>query len=423
MFWEDIQMRSGRFVAETVYRVLALFAMTGVISATGCGIGTRNATVTSTLVVSDTHQNRVLIYDAPFSTGQSASLVLGQTSFTTETSGTTANTLFYPGAIALDSAGSLFVADAGNCRVIRFDAPFSTGMSADLVFGQPNLTSGSCPTSVSATSLGESIPLGNGVFGIPVISVVSDSSGDLWVADSEFHRVLEYKPPSSNGMAAVLAIGQVDLNSGSPNQGGSTPTDATLLIPVGLAFDPSGNLWIVDHGNSRVLEFKPPFSTGMAASMVLGQVGFNHGSPNQGGATGANTLNYTLGATFDAAGSLWVADALNHRVLEFQAPFTTNMNASLVLGQVDFTHGLSNQGGTTLTSATLNNPHEVTFDSSGRLFVSDSQNDRALMFAPPFSNGMNASLVIGQADFASAVKATTAAGVNFPIGVIAASAH
>jgi hypothetical protein len=57
MFWEDIQMRSRRFVAETVYRVLALFAMTGVISATGCGIGTRNATVTSTLVVSDTHQN------------------------------------------------------------------------------------------------------------------------------------------------------------------------------------------------------------------------------------------------------------------------------------------------------------------------------------------------------------------------------
>jgi len=152
-------------------------------------------------------------------------------------------------------------------------------------------------------------------------------------------------------------------------------------------------------------------------------VDFSHGLPNQGGAAGANTLNYATGATFDSAGNLWVADALNHRVLDFQAPFTTNMNASIALGQVDFTHGLPNRGGTILTSATLDNPHEVTFDSSGRLFVSDSQNDRTLMFAPPFSNDMNASLVIGQADFASAVKATTAAGVNFPIGVIAASAH
>jgi NHL repeat len=416
-------MRSERFVAETVCRVLALSALISVQSAIGCGTSTRNATVTSTLIVSDTHQNRVLIYDAPFSTGQSASLVLGQTSFTIETSGTTANTMFYPGAIALDNAGSLYVADNANCRVIRFAPPFSNGMSASLVFGQPNLNSGSCPTIVSATSLGKSIPLGNGVFGISNISGVFDSGGDFWVADTDYHRVLEYKPPFTNGMAAVLAIGQLDLSSGSPNQGGSTPTDATLLAPDGLAFDPTGNLWIVDRGNCRVLEFKPPFATGMAANMALGQVDFTHGLPNQGGAAGANALNDAMGATFDSAGNLWVADALNHRVLEFQAPFTTNMNASLVLGQVDFTHGLPNQGGTILTSATLDNPHEVRFDSSGRLFVSDSQNDRTLMFAPPFSNGMNASLVIGQADFASAVKATTAAGVNFPFGVIAASAH
>lgn len=416
-------MRSRPLVADTMCRVLAVSVLLGTLFVIGCGSTTRNASVTSTLIVSDTHQERVLIYDAPFSTGQNASMVLGQTSFTTMTSGATASTMSEPGDIAVDNAGNLYVADNANCRVIRFAPPFSNGMSASLVFGQPNLNSGSCPTIVSATSLGKSIPLGNGVFGISDISVVFDSGGDLWVADTDYDRVLEYKPPFTNGMAAVLAIGQADLNSGSPNQGGLIPTDATLLAPVGLAFDTSGNLWIVDHGNCRVLEFKPPFATGMAASLVLGQVDFTHGLPNQGGTAGANTLSETMGTTFDIAGNLWVADALNHRVLEFQAPFTTNMNASLVLGQVDFTHGLPNQGGTILTSATLDNPHEVTFDSSGRLFVSDSQNDRTLMFAPPFSNGMNASLVIGQADFASAVKATTATGVNFPFGVIAASAH
>ena len=422
-FKEAIQMRFRPFTVEIVRRILGLSTLICALFFIGCGSSGSDVPITSTLIVSDTHQNRVLIYDAPFSTGQNASVVLGQVAFTTESSGTTASTMFFPGAITVDNAGHLYVADVGNCRVIRFDAPSAIGMSADLVFGQPNLNSGSCPTIVSATSLGKSISLGNNVFGISLINIVSDSGGGLWVADSENHRVLEYKPPFTNGMAAVLAIGQEDLNSGNANEGGLAPTDATLLAPFGLAFDPAGNLWIVDHGNCRVLEFKPPFTTGMAASLVLGQADFAHGAPDAGGSVGTNTLNEPLGANFDRSGNIWVADALNNRVLEFQAPFTTDMNASLVLGQVDFTHGMANQGGTVRTSATLNNPHEVTFDSSGRLFVSDSGNDRILMFAPPFSNGMHAGLVIGQADFASAVTATTAAGMNFPFGMIAASAH
>jgi hypothetical protein len=350
-------------------------------------------------------------------------VVLGQADFTTDTSGPPAATMSLPGQITVGNSGNLYVADDGNCRVIRFEAPFSNAMSADLVLGQPNLNLNSCPTIVSATSLGNSIPLGDGVFGISGIRVAFDSGGDLWMADTDYHRVLEYKPPFTNAMAAMLAIGQADLNSGSPNQGGSAPTDATLLAPGGLAFDLTGNLWIVDHGNCRVLEFKPPFSTGMAARLVLGQMDFTHGLPNQAGTAGANTFNEPLGAIFDSSGNLWVADSLNNRILEFQAPSTTNVRASLVVGQVDFTHGLTNQAGTNRTSATLANPYEVTFDSSGRLFVSDSQNNRTLMFAPPFSNGLNASLVIGRADFTSAVTAMTAAGVNFPFGVIAASAH
>jgi len=151
--------------------------------------------------------------------------------------------------------------------------------------------------------------------------------------------------------------------------------------------------------------------------VVLGQADFIHGSANQGGAVAANTINGGDGVAFDGSGNLWVPDALNHRVLEFPAPFTTNMPASLVLGQADFVHASANQGGAAPTSATLNFPHQVAFDSSGRLFVSDSGNSRTLVFAPPFSNGMNASLVIGQPDFTSAAAATTAAGQDFSTGI------
>lgn len=408
-------------VAEAVRHVLGLSALICTLFVIGCGNSGGNIPVTSSLMVSDAHQNRVLIFDAPFSTGQSASVVLGQANFTTNTSGPPSSSMSTPGSMAVDHAGNLYVADDANCRVVRFGAPFSNGMSANLVFGQPNLNSVSCPAGPSATSLGKIIPLGNGVFGISVLSVVFDSSGDLWVSDSDNNRILEYKLPFTNGMAAALAIGQVDLISGGSNLGGAT--DATLLAPDGIAFDSAGNLWAVDRGNCRVLEFKPPFATGMAASQVLGQMDFSHGLLNQGGTVGANTLGFALGATFDGSGNLWVVDEFNNRLLAFQPPFTTNMNASVVLGQVDFVHGLPNQGGLSRTSATLNNPHEIAFDSSGRLFVTDSGNDRVLMFAPPFSNGMNATLVIGQSDFASAVTATTASGMNVPFGTIAASAH
>jgi len=319
-----------------------------------------------------------------------------------------------PGASALDSAGNLYVTDDLSCRVTQFAPSFSNGMSASLVFGQPNLSSGNCAQVTSANSMGNSVHTDQ------VVGVGIDNGDDLWVADSGSNRILEYLPPFSNGMSAALAIGQPNLTSGSPNQGGAGPTNTTLSDPVFPVFDSSGNLWISDWANNRVLEFKPPFAMGMAASLVLGQADFTHGSANQGGIVEANTLNAADGADFDSSGNLWVADDLNNRVLEFEPPFSTNMSASLVLGQADFTHGSTNQGGATPTGATLKRPHQVSFDSSGRLFVPDSGNNRTLVFAPPFSNGMSASIVIGQADLTSAVAATTATGQNFPIGIMAA---
>jgi hypothetical protein len=46
--------------------------------------------------------------------------------------------------------------------------------------------------------------------------------------------------------------------------------------------------------------------------------------------------------------------------------------------------------------------------------------NRTLGFKPPFSNGMAATLVLGQADVTSNAAATTAAGQRFPTGLIAA---
>ncbi len=293
----------------------------------------------------------------------------------------------------MDAKGNIYVAESGNCRVTQFVSPITSGMSASVVFGQANFT-GTCPTtSASATSL-------NGPYGVTL-----DHAGDLWVDDYVSSRIVEYVPPFTNGMVAALAIGQPNLTSGSANQGLSAPTSATLSLPGFPIFDPSGNLWIADYSDSRVLEYKPPFSTGMAASLVLGEGSFTSSSPG----TTTTTMDGPWAVAFDGSGNLWVADYDNNRVLEFVPPFTNGMAASLVLGQADFVNSVANDGFGTPTAATLSGPLQIAFSSNGNLWVNDSGNNRTLVFAPPFTNGMNATDVIGQPSF-SADSPNQAAG-------------
>ena len=99
-------------------------------------------------------------------------------------------------------------------------------------------------------------------------------------------------------MSASLVLGQVDFTHGLANQGLAAPTNSTSYGAFGLDFDSSGRLIVADLYNHRTLVFTPPFSNGMAASLVIGQVDFTHGSANQGGAAPtASTLSETWGET------------------------------------------------------------------------------------------------------------------------------
>jgi secreted PhoX family phosphatase len=100
---------------------------------------------------------------------------------------------------------------------------------------------------------------------------------------------------------------------------------------------------------------------------------------------------------FDSSGNLWVADQTNHRLLEFSPPFTSGMAAALVIGQQDFTQGASAGP----ASNTVGTPDAVSFDTHGDLFVSDGQDNRILIYSPPFTNGMNAIVVLGQPNMTS----------------------
>src|SRR5438105_4904633 len=135
-------------------------------------------------------------------------------------------------------------------------------------------------------------------------------STSFFVPYAGYSRVLQYTTPLSNGKAATLAIGQTDLTSGGVCSFVPSTTASKLCNPIGIAFDAAGNLWVADANVHRVLQFRPPLATNMAASLELGHpsgTAFTSTSPNNGGRSGSSMDNPTALA-FDDAGNLWVAD-------------------------------------------------------------------------------------------------------------------
>ena len=351
------------------------------------------------------------------------------------------------GGGATGTTKSLAIADTSNNRVLIFNVPVSTNANATAVLGQPDFTSTSAgttgasidyPVDTTADSSGNlwvteynncrmtffARPFSNGeaatiALGAPDMTsspctvtattlngpsnAAFDSTGHLWQVDYDGSRVLRYSPPFSTGQAADLVLGQANLTS---NGCGTTAT--TLCTPwQGVVFDSSGSIWISDYDTCRVLRYSPPFSTGMAADLVIGQPDMT----SSGCGTTATTNDGPYGLAFDRDGNLWMVDGNHNRVLKFAPPFSTGMAATVVIGQPDFTSSTANNGG--ISAATLSNPYDVVFDTSNNMYVVEADNHRVLVYHPPFATGMSASAVLGQPNFTSnSINQGGAAGAN-----------
>ena len=142
------------------------------------------------------------------------------------TAAISADSLCYPVGVAVDGAGNLYVADDGNSRVLEYNTPLTTDTTADTVFGQGgNFTSDDCDNGgFSANSL--CYPDG----------VAVDGAGNLYVADTDNSRVLEYNTPLTNTTADTVfgqggSFTESDCNTDTGYD--SNPTDNDLCYPDG----------------------------------------------------------------------------------------------------------------------------------------------------------------------------------------------
>ncbi|HSX01862.1 MAG TPA: ATP-binding protein [Candidatus Saccharimonadia bacterium] len=256
---------------------------------------------------------RVMVFDfsGSLSNGMPATHVLGRpnltdNSFMSSSGPATANAIANPAGLTYNpTTQELFVADAGNNRVMVYDlsSGLTDNMNASHVLGQPDL--GANTSNTGATGL--NAPQG----------VYYDAAAtSLAVADSGNNRVLLYDISGgvNDGMAATAVLGQIDFNGT-----GSATTATTLNDPTAIAYDPDRNYLLVsDSGNSRVLAYDASggVSTGQAAALALGQPDLV--SSNFAG--GQDGLNFPLGIRYDPVSSrLLVADSGNSRVMVYGA--------------------------------------------------------------------------------------------------------
>lgn len=345
----------------------------------------------------------------PWDIGQSAEAVLGQADLlSTGTKTVGQSSVNSPWSLAVDGSGTLYVVDQSARRVLRFDSATTkaNGANANSELGQPDFAS-----SVWNYSVGGSTPSEKGLN--EPTSVALDAAGNLYVVDKANGRVLRFNNAATktNGASADAVFGRPNFTTN-----GFGTSDSTFFTPQAVAVDPSGNLYVADGSNNRVLRFDNAAarSNGAKANGVLGQVDFTSSGK---GTTAAKMANPTSLAV-DKNGNLYVGETGNSRVLIFLSAATkaNGASADLVLGKSDFADGTTPSA--TQTSILI--PYQLAVDQNLNLYVADGGFNRVMVFytAPSKKNGANADAVLGKKDFtSSSTTGATADNIGQPYGV------
>ena len=306
---------------------------------------------------------------------------------------TFASGLNSPRGVAVDSDGNLYVADTASHTIRKitkegvistfasgFNAPYGMAVDSDdnvYVADADNnrirrITKDGGLTTFAGSATGTALGTTNGtgtdaLFDHP-LGVAVDTSGDnnfIYVADSNNHRIRKI---TSGGDVTIFA-GIAENPPGKTNTSGfaNGPGKAAQFdYPEGVAVDSSGILYVADYYNHCIRKIIT--STGNVTTFA-GAEPTSAGSGTRGDDNGAGTaarFNLPSGVAVDSSGNLYVADSENERIRKITPEGTVSTLAGSTWGHKDATG----------EAAQFRHPTGVAVDSSGNLYVADAWNHR-----------------------------------------------
>ncbi len=270
-----------------------------------------------------------------------------------------------PAGLALDTAGDLFVADTGHCRVLV--VPAKAGLRYGIRFRPGRVATvagGSCTSP--------------GAIGHPS-GVVVDAQGDLFVAEATAQRVQELRPASRSAPVTVAGTGRAGFNGD-----GLAANASELDQPTSVAVDAAGDLYIADTANCRVRVLPAATTTLFGQSMAPGRLYTVAGTgvcgtKGLGGRAAVAELWNPAAVTTDSSGDLLVADSGDQSVLLAAAHAGSYFGTSIGAGDIAVVVGGTGSYGPYLAdglsatgpAAELNDPRGLAIGPSGALFVTN----------------------------------------------------
>jgi len=198
-----------------------------------------------------------------------------------------------PSGIMIDAADNLYVADTNNHRIRKVT-----------LAGEVSTLAGSGDAGYNSGGFAD----GSGAaarFFLPQ-GIAVDAAGNLYVADTENHRIRKITP---NGEVSTLAGGACGFADGKGEA-------AQFERPIGIAVDAAGNLYVVDCYNCRIRKVTP---TGEVSTLAGGdfEEGENADSDEPCFVDGEGSVarfDTPTGIAIDAKGNLYVTDTGNNRI-------------------------------------------------------------------------------------------------------------
>jgi sugar lactone lactonase YvrE len=249
-----------------------------------------------------------------------------------------------PSGITVDDSGNLFVADTSNSTIRK--------ISPDGIV--TTLAGGSSSGSADGIDKGARFHLPYGV--------AVDKSGELYVADSGNNSIRKI---TSRGEVTTLA----GLTGGYGSKDGIREA-SRFNYPLGVAVDKAGNLFVSDNGNHTIRRVTPE-------GVVTTWAGLAASLGHSDGTGSVARFQLPSGLVIDNSGSIFVADCLNHTIRRI-SPERAVITWAGISESAD--RGGSEDGA--LGVARFKQPRAVAVDAAGNVYVADTGNSTIRKITP-----------------------------------------